>query len=182
VKTTYGDQTAEAELRRTNAWVDSTLIGKKFNVRLKDYQVVKGRLSQITEGGFTLVYDKDNQSRLVANEDVAVLSQSHISPLVYIGIGIGAIFGLHAKSMVVDEEISFVGTFNLDPRSANLNTECISIIHDSTISEKLFRVMAKELESENARHVTKDFNPDEEAGSGKRINLWFKRVVPKSIL
>jgi len=92
------------------------------------------------------------------------------------------IFGLHAKSMVVDEEISVVGTFNLDPRSANLNTECICIIHDSTISGKLFRVMAKELESENAWHVTKDFNPDEEAGSGKRINLWFKRVVPKSIL
>jgi len=35
------------------------------------------------------------------------------------------IFGLHAKSMVIDNEITVIGTFNLDPRSANLNTECI---------------------------------------------------------
>ncbi len=36
------------------------------------------------------------------------------------------IFGLHAKSMVVDKNITVIGTFNLDPRSANLNTECIA--------------------------------------------------------
>jgi phosphatidylserine/phosphatidylglycerophosphate/cardiolipin synthase-like enzyme len=35
------------------------------------------------------------------------------------------IFGLHAKSMVIDGKITVIGTFNLDPRSANLNTECV---------------------------------------------------------
>jgi len=35
------------------------------------------------------------------------------------------IFGLHAKTMVIDNKITVVGTFNLDPRSANLNTECL---------------------------------------------------------
>ena len=38
------------------------------------------------------------------------------------------IFGLHAKSMVIDRRITVIGTFNLDPRSANLNTECIAIL------------------------------------------------------
>ena len=90
--------------------------------------------------------------------------------------------GFHAKSMVVDEKISVVATFNLDPRSANLNTECITIVHDPIISAKLSRVIAKELEIENAWHVKKDFNPDKEAGRGKRINLWFRGVVHKSIL
>jgi len=92
------------------------------------------------------------------------------------------IFGLHAKSMVVDESISVVGTFNLDPRSANLNTECICVIHSATVSERLARIMAKELEPENAWHVTKNFNPDDEAGTGKRIRSWCRGVVPKSIL
>jgi len=32
------------------------------------------------------------------------------------------VFGLHAKSMVIDKQIAVIGTFNLDPRSANLNT------------------------------------------------------------
>ena len=41
------------------------------------------------------------------------------------------IFGLHSKSMVVDNETTVIGTFNLDPRSANLNTECLAIIKDN---------------------------------------------------
>ena len=36
------------------------------------------------------------------------------------------IFGLHAKSMVIDDDITVIGTFNVDPRSANLNTESIT--------------------------------------------------------
>jgi len=47
------------------------------------------------------------------------------------------IFGLHAKSMVIDDNITVIGTFNLDPRSANLNTECFTIIH-SKKSPKVF--------------------------------------------
>ena len=46
------------------------------------------------------------------------------------------IFGLHAKSMVIDNEITVVGTFNLDPRSANLNTESIVIIPSKEISQE----------------------------------------------
>ena len=40
-------------------------------------------------------------------------------------------FGLHAKSMVVDDHIAVIGTFNLDPRSANLNTECFAVIRNA---------------------------------------------------
>jgi phosphatidylserine/phosphatidylglycerophosphate/cardiolipin synthase-like enzyme len=36
-------------------------------------------------------------------------------------INYAPIFGMHAKSMVVDYHITVIGTFNLDPRSANLN-------------------------------------------------------------
>ena len=38
------------------------------------------------------------------------------------------VFGLHAKSMIIDKKITVIGTFNLDPRSANLNTECIVVV------------------------------------------------------
>ena len=92
------------------------------------------------------------------------------------------IFALHAKSMVVDERISVVGTFNLDPRSANLNTECICIIHDASLSRKLVRVMTEEMGPRNSWHITKNFNPDREAGLWKRADAWFRGIVPKSIL
>ena len=92
------------------------------------------------------------------------------------------IFGLHAKSMVVDQNVAVIGTFNLDPRSANLNTECIAVLKDSTIAINLFNTMKKELEPENAWQTTVDFNPDSYAGRAKRFQLWLRGVVPKSIL
>lgn len=59
------------------------------------------------------------------------------------------IFGLHAKSMVVDGEITVIGTFNLDPRSANLNTECVTIIHSQKVAQGVLRGMEEEFKPEN---------------------------------
>ena len=92
------------------------------------------------------------------------------------------IFGLHAKSMVVDGIITVVGTFNLDPRSANLNTECFVEIHSREISEELLAVMEQEYQPENSWRVTKDFNPDSEAGWFKRFQAWSRWFIPKSVL
>lgn len=91
-------------------------------------------------------------------------------------------FGLHAKSMVVDSTIAVVGTFNLDPRSANLNTECITVIRDKKIAGDLYQAMATDRQPENAWEVTLNSNPDGEAGWWKRLTAWFRRVVPKSVL
>ena len=92
------------------------------------------------------------------------------------------IFGLHAKSMIIDNTISVVGTFNLDPRSANLNTECITIIHDERINSDMKEVMKQELLPENAWKITKDFNPDKEAGFSKRMKVLTRKLIPTSIL
>ncbi len=44
------------------------------------------------------------------------------------------IFAVHAKSMVIDGHITVIGTFNLDPRSANLNTECVTVIYSDQVA------------------------------------------------
>ncbi len=92
------------------------------------------------------------------------------------------IFGLHAKSMVIDGIITVVGTFNLDPRSANLNTECVTIIYDKQISTQVLRGMEVEFKSENAWHTTTTFNPDKVAGAKKQVKTWTRTVVPRAIL
>ncbi len=91
-------------------------------------------------------------------------------------------FGLHAKSMIVDDDIAVIGTFNLDPRSANLNTECIAVVYSSSVASDMVTIMKEELESQNSWHTTSDYNPDAEAGLSKRIKVGLRRVVPKSIL
>lgn len=92
------------------------------------------------------------------------------------------VFGLHAKSMVIDEKIAVIGTFNLDPRSANLNTECVAAIHDTKIADRLFNAMVEDMKPENAWHTTLEYNPDDEAGWWKNVKIWWRGIVPKSIL
>jgi len=92
------------------------------------------------------------------------------------------IFGLHAKSMVIDEETAVIGTFNLDPRSANLNTECIAVIRDERIAANLYDAMERDMLLENAWQTTKEFNPDAAAGWKKRLGVWFRGVMPKAVL
>ena len=43
---------------------------------------------------------------------------------------VGAKATLHTKAFIVDREKMFIGSFNFDPRSANINTELGVIIHD----------------------------------------------------
>ena len=92
------------------------------------------------------------------------------------------IFGLHAKSMVIDGRIAVVGTFNLDPRSANLNTECVTIIGSRPIAQGVLRGMELEFTPENSWETTTTFNPDAEAGFKKNLKTDTRRLIPKGIL
>ncbi len=92
------------------------------------------------------------------------------------------VFGLHAKSMVVDGSITVVGTFNLDPRSSNLNTECITIVRSTEISKGVALQMEQEFQPENSWETTATSNPDKEAGLRKRSGAFVKRIIPSKIL
>lgn len=92
------------------------------------------------------------------------------------------IFGLHAKSMVIDNKITVIGTFNLDPRSANLNTECIVIVHSDTVSRGVLKGMEEEFKLENSWETTLEYNPDSEVSKFKRLKTWTRKMIPKEIL
>lgn len=92
------------------------------------------------------------------------------------------IFGLHAKSMVIDDKITVIGTFNLDPRSANLNTECIVIVNSEEVSKKVLEGMEIEFKPANSWETTTTFNPDSKVGNYKRLKTWTRKVIPKKIL
>ncbi len=92
------------------------------------------------------------------------------------------IFGLHAKTMVIDGKITVIGTFNLDPRSANLNTECISIIYSSQIAASVLKGMNIEFNADNSWETTLESNPDAKVGKVKRIKTWTRKIIPKDIL
>jgi len=92
------------------------------------------------------------------------------------------IFGLHAKSMVIDGKTTVIGTFNLDPRSANLNTECMVIINSNKIALSVLKGIEEEFKPENSWKTTLDYNPDNEVTKFKRIKTWTRKIIPKEIL
>lgn len=88
------------------------------------------------------------------------------------------VFALHAKSMVIDDRIVFIGTFNLDPRSANLNTEVGVLVDNDELARQLTASIERDIRPENSWRTTSEFNPDSEVGRGKRFRVWIYSVLP----
>ncbi|WP_164503595.1 phospholipase D-like domain-containing protein [Pleionea sediminis] len=97
-------------------------------------------------------------------------------------LGHTAIFGTHAKTLVVDEKVTVIGSFNLDPRSAYLNTECLAIIDDRTIAEKVLQGIEEEFKPENAWKITPNWNPDDKVDLSKRLKTYTRYIIPKDVL
>lgn len=65
---------------------------------------------------------------------------------------------VHAKSLVVDDRVAFVGSYNLDPRSERLNTEVGLIVEDADFARELRAEIERDLAPENSwviarRHI-----------------------------
>jgi putative cardiolipin synthase len=88
------------------------------------------------------------------------------------------IFALHAKSMVVDDETVYIGTFNLDPRSANLNTEVGLFVDSVELARQLTASIERDIDPANSWHTTEEFNPDSEVSRGKRFKNWINWLLP----
>jgi putative cardiolipin synthase len=92
------------------------------------------------------------------------------------------IFALHAKTMVVDGKIVYIGTFNLDPRSENLNTEAGVIIHDETVARAVEALIDADMQPGNSWNAAID-EPDQYVPFGKRSKARFWQLMPiKSLL
>jgi putative cardiolipin synthase len=67
------------------------------------------------------------------------------------------LFGLHAKTMVFDRKITFVGSFNVDPRSVNLNTEMGLLVESETLANAVADSIENDIAAGNSwRVVLKD--------------------------
>lgn len=57
---------------------------------------------------------------------------------------------VHAKSLVVDGRIAFVGSYNLDPRSEALNTEAGLLVEDEAFARELQAEIERDMRPENS--------------------------------
>lgn len=72
---------------------------------------------------------------------------------------------MHSKTMVFDDDISWIGSFNLDPRSAYYNTENVAIFESAKFAKKLRDMMIGD--TKTSWRVTLDSDGDP-VWTGKR--------------
>ncbi len=87
------------------------------------------------------------------------------------------VFALHAKTLVVDRAVVFVGTYNLDPRSENLNTEMGVVIRNADQAATVAAAIETDMLSGNSWSAASD-KPDRFASWGKRFRAWFWGIMP----
>jgi putative cardiolipin synthase len=91
--------------------------------------------------------------------------------------GRSPVFALHAKTMVVDSKIVYIGTFNLDPRSENLNTEVGVIVKNEKLARAVESMIEIDMKPGNSWNAATD-QPDQYVPLTKRSRVRFWQTMP----
>ncbi len=105
-------------------------------------------------------------------------------------------FGLHAKTMVFDRKYVFVGSFNLDPRSINLNTEMGLMVESEALGEAVANSIENDISAGNSWQlilndkgkiswltnengvITEDFHTDPMTSAARRLEADAMAIIP----
>lgn len=71
----------------------------------------------------------------------------------------GVRFGLHAKSLVIDDRVGVIGTHNFDPRGDTYNTEALVVIEDPAFARALAASIERDTAPENAWMIARRDKP-----------------------
>jgi phosphatidylserine/phosphatidylglycerophosphate/cardiolipin synthase-like enzyme len=87
---------------------------------------------------------------------------------------------LHAKSYVIDGKVAIIGSYNLDPRSQNLNSEVMCVAEDEELAQALLESI--DLHLQNAWTVRRNGRPlrvhrDPEVSRAKSFRAWAAKLL-----
>jgi putative cardiolipin synthase len=97
---------------------------------------------------------------------------------------------LHTKALTLDGKLLFVGSFNLDPRSAMLNTEQGTLVWSPALAKQLEEIFAEQTSGAKAWRVTltddqlhwsdgsNQADHEPMASAWRRFQAWLARVLP----
>ncbi len=86
-------------------------------------------------------------------------------------------FAIHAKTMVIDQQTVYIGTFNFDPRSENLNTEVGVIASDAELAKSVESFINIDMLPENSWDA-KTASADRIAPFSKRAKVVLFQLLP----
>lgn len=159
-------------------------------------QVLTNSLASID--GLAAMAGIGNRREAVLDADVSLFELNARAPdrREYIHLRKMTPLGMHTKGFVVDDRLSFIGSYNMDPRSKYINTETGVIIHSPVFAARLKAHLIKGFQPQNSWHITQDkdgsilwtgqlpngrravrhIEPD--ASPLRRLEYWFYRCLP----
>ncbi|MEJ2298444.1 MAG: phospholipase D-like domain-containing protein [Woeseiaceae bacterium] len=154
---------AEEELLITNAYIIPGQPGIDFIAALSergvDVRILTNSLASHDVPAVNSHYEGWRDDLINAGADLFEFrADAAIQPIIDVPPASGEFTGLHTKAAVVDMRYSFIGSMNLDPRSANINTEMGAIIDSPELAADLRALMLRDMGSDNAWAVTLDNN------------------------
>lgn len=114
---------------------------RELTARGVKVSVLTNSLGATDEPVVHLGYSRYREEMLRMGVDLYELSASRVKEnkrMFLFGSSLGR---LHAKLVVIDRRISFVGSMNLDPRSATINTELGAVIDSPQLARELIRII-----------------------------------------
>jgi putative cardiolipin synthase len=150
---------AENELLITNAYIIPGEPGiemlQQLTDRGVDIRILTNSLASHDVPAVNSHYEPWRKAIISAGAELYELrADAEIQDIVDVPPASGKFVGLHTKAAVVDGQHVFIGSMNLDPRSAALNTEMGAIIDSTALAQDLRDVMLRDMRHENAWHVT----------------------------
>ncbi len=97
----------------------------------------------------------ENYERLAGGANAGRYRRYGQAPLKHRGVR----FGLHAKSLVIDDDVSVIGSHNFDPRSDDYNTESGFIIYDRAVAARVRAAVLRDAAPQNAWTIAKRERP-----------------------
>ena len=98
---------------------------------------------------------------------------------------------LHTKAIVFDRKDVFIGSFNLDPRSGNINTEAGLYVESPELAQQVIEYMNAGVSPQNAYRVIVDDDGDLRwivEVDGQRVDYekdpmssWWQRAIAKVV-
>ena len=99
--------------------------------------VLTNSLASTDEPFVHLAYARYREALLGAGVQLFELSQQRVKDNMRMFLFGASLGRLHAKTVVIDERLAYIGSMNLDPRSATLNTELGALIDSPPLAAQL---------------------------------------------
>jgi putative cardiolipin synthase len=119
-------------------------------------------------------YKRYRKPMLRAGVELHELKRTAVAPdrKSKIGLGGSSKAGLHSKAYIFDRQRIFIGSYNLDPRSRQINTELGILFEDAKFAELIATRLDEILDQVAFRLELKEIPADDEFGGTRSVLQW----------